>query len=256
MFLIDTHTHLYADEFDTDRQQVVQQALDAGIEYLFLPNIDRSTTQSMFDLVAQFPNNCFPMMGLHPTSVKEDFRSELQHVEAVLEKQKVIAIGEIGIDLYWDKTFVEEQKLAFRYQIELSKKYRLPIVIHARDSFDEIFAIVDELNDDNLKGVFHSFTGTLQQAQHIIDYGGFMIGINGIVTFKNAGLDKTVAAIPLKHLVLETDSPYLAPTPKRGKRNESAFLIYTAKKIAELHHISLDELAEITKQNALEIFKL
>ncbi len=202
MFLIDTHTHLYAKEFDADRQQVVQQALDAGIEYLFLPNIDRSTTQSMFDLVAHFPNNCFPMMGLHPTSVKEDYRSELQHVEAVLEKQKVIAIGEIGIDLYWDKTFIEEQKLAFRYQIELAKKYRLPIVIHARDSFDEIFAIVDELNDDNLKGVFHSFTGTLQQAQHIIDYGGFMIGINGIVTFKNAGLDKTVAEIPLKHLVL------------------------------------------------------
>lgn len=196
----------------------------------------------------------FRMMGLHPCSVKADYQQELEHVEKMLSAHQVVAIGEIGIDLYWDKTFLKEQQAAFRYQIRLAKANNLPFVIHCRDAFDEIFEILDEENDENMRGIFHCFTGNLEQAQKIINYGGFKLGIGGVVTFKNAGLDKVVEQISLEHLVLETDAPYLAPVPYRGKRNESAYLIEIATKIASLKQVSLEEVASITTKNSIEVF--
>lgn len=255
MQLIDTHTHLFLPEFDSDRDQVVMNAQQNGIEKVLLPNIDGSTITDLLNLVEKYPDYCYPMMGLHPTSVKENYKEELKKVEIWLEKRKFIAIGEIGIDLYWDKTFKSQQEEAFRYQIEIAKKYDLPVVIHARESFDEIFMIMDEIIDDKLKGVFHAFTGDEIQAQRITDWG-FKIGIGGIVTFKNSGLDKVIHNIDISHIVLETDSPYLAPVPHRGKRNESAYLLNIAQKIAEIKNTSIKEVAEITTYNANQLFKL
>ncbi len=255
MQLIDTHTHLFLPEFDSDRNQVIDNARENGIERVLLPNVDSSTIEPLLSLVNKYPDFCFPMMGLHPTSVKENFREELNKVEDWLNKRKFYAIGEIGIDLYWDKTFKNEQEEAFRYQIDLAKKYNLPIIIHARESFDEIFRIMNEVIDDKLKGVFHAFTGNDNQAERIIEWG-FKMGIGGIVTFKNSGLDKVVNNIDINHIVLETDAPYLAPVPKRGKRNESAYIVHIAKKIAEIKNISLEEVATITTNNAKQLFKL
>ncbi|HAF28283.1 MAG TPA: hydrolase TatD [Bacteroidales bacterium] len=255
MQLIDTHTHLFLPEFDSDRDQVILNAQQNGVEKVLLPNVDGSTINDLLKLVEKYPDYCYPMMGLHPTSVTEDYKEELKKTEIWLEKRKFIAIGEIGIDLYWDKTFKKQQEEAFRYQIDLAKKYDLPVVIHARDSFDEIFTIMDEIIDDKLKGVFHAFTGDEIQAKRIIEWG-FKIGIGGIVTFKNSGLDKVVHNIDINHIVLETDSPYLAPVPHRGKRNESAYLLNIAQKIAEIKNISFKEVAEITTYNANQLFKL
>lgn len=255
MQLIDTHTHLFLPEYNSDRDQVILNAQKNGVEKVLLPNVDRSTIHDLLKLVDEYPDYCFPMMGLHPTSVKENYKEELKQIETWLEKGKFIAIGEIGIDLYWDKTFKIQQEEAFRYQINLAKKYNLPIVIHARESFDEIFHIMNDVIDDNLRGVFHAFTGNEFQAQQITQWG-FKIGIGGIVTFKNSGLDKVVHNIDINHIVLETDSPYLAPVPKRGKRNESSYLTYIALKIAEIKNISLNEVAEITTYNAKQLFKL
>jgi TatD DNase family protein len=255
MHFIDTHTHLFLPEFDEDRDQVVQNAIRNNVDKLLLPNVDNQSIASLLALCKKFPNNCYPMIGLHPTSGKENFQSDLLILDELLKNEKFIAIGETGIDLYWDKTFFIQQQEAFVYQINLAKKNKLPIVIHARDSFNEIFDIMQSHIDHNLKGVFHAFTGNLQQANQIIEWG-FKIGIGGIVTFKNSGLDKIVEQIDLNHIVLESDSPYLAPVPHRGKRNESAYIVGIAEKIAQVKNCSLAEVAEITTQNAITLFKL
>ncbi len=251
---IDTHTHLYLEEFDTDREAMLQRAFEAGVTHLFLPNIDEQSVAPMEQMRAQHPDRCFPMMGLHPCSVKADYEEVLERLKQQLDTRKYYAIGETGIDLYWDRTFIAEQKLAFRAQISWAKNYDLPLVIHARDSFPEILEILDELNDTTLRGIFHCFTGTAQQAQHILNYGGFKLGIGGVLTYKNAGLDKTLASVSPEALLLETDSPYLAPVPYRGKRNESAYVKRVAERLAEVYSCSLEEIAAITTRNARALF--
>jgi TatD DNase family protein len=254
MLLIDTHTHLFSDSFEEDRSQVVQRALENGIDYLFLPNIDVASIDPMYKLCQEFPENCFPMMGLHPGSVDQNWRSDLAVIKARLFENKHIAVGEIGMDLYWDKTFIEEQRQVFKTQVEWAKELNLPIVIHARDAFDEIFSVLDEINDESLTGVFHCFTGNLEQANHIKQYGGFKLGIGGVVTYKKSGLDEVLKQLSLEDLILETDSPYLPPVPHRGKRNESAFLTFIAEKLSDIYGVSVDIVAEITTRNALELF--
>jgi len=254
MILTDTHTHLYSEQFKEDIDEVVQKAINLGISRFFLPNIDSGYTNALLALAKKYPDNMFPMMGLHPCSVKTNYQQELEQVEKMLSEHQVIAIGEIGIDLYWDNTFFKEQQAAFRHQIRLAKANNLPFVIHCRDAFDAIFEILDEENDENMRGIFHCFTGNLEQAQKIINYGGFKLGIGGVVTFKNAGLDKVVEQINLEHLVLETDAPYLAPVPYRGKRNESAYIIEIATKVANLKQVSLEEVAKITTINSKTVF--
>jgi TatD DNase family protein len=254
LILTDTHSHLYAEQFSEDIDQVMSRCLADGVKRIFLPNIDESSIDSMLALEDSYPNTCFSMMGLHPCSVKENFEEQLAIVRTWLDRKNFVAIGEIGIDLYWDKSLLAEQQEAFRRQIIWAKELGKPIIIHARDSFDEIFEIVDELNDHRLSGIFHCFTGSAQQAQKIIDYGDFWLGIGGVLTFKNGGVDKVVKDIDIKHLVLETDSPYLAPTPYRGKRNESSYLKLIAMKLAEIKGVSLEEVAEITTENSKEIF--
>ena len=255
MQFIDTHSHLYLPEFDKNRDEVINRAIREGIEKICLPNIDTRSVKPMMDLVNKYPDFCFPMIGLHPTSVRKNYRDVLKKVQEYLLKENFIAIGEIGIDLYWDNTYIKEQKKAFREQIGLAIDNHLPVVIHIRESFDDVFQILDDFKPDYPKGIFHSFTGNLYQANRAIAMG-FKLGIGGIVTFKNSGLDKVVKDIDPKHIVLETDSPYLAPVPKRGKRNESSYLVFTAQKIAELHNITIEKIAEITTQNAIKIFNL
>jgi TatD DNase family protein len=254
MILTDTHTHLYSEQFNDDIDIVIQNSIDKGITRLFLPNIDSTSIEGMLKLGTNYPDNCFPMMGLHPTSVGENYKEELATMKEWLNKQDFCAIGEIGIDLYWDKSFLKQQQDAFRTQINWAKEKNLPFVIHCRDAFEEIFEILDGLNDEKMRGIFHCFTGTIEQANHIINYGDFKIGIGGVVTFKNSGLDKVVEQIDLKHLVLETDSPYLAPTPFRGKRNESSYLLGIAEKVADIYNISVEEVAEKTTASSKEIF--
>ena len=254
MNFIDTHTHLFAQQFDDDRQETIKAAIDAGVNKMLLPNIDLDSIEAMHQLEKEFPNNCFAMMGLHPCSVTENRKEELETIKTHLFERPYCALGEIGLDLYWDKTLLPFQQKAFTQQIEWAKELQIPIVIHVRDAFTEAFEIVDELNDENLKGVFHCFTGTLDQAKHIINYGGFKLGIGGVLTFKNSGLDKVVSELDMQHLILETDSPYLAPAPNRGKRNETSYLTYIASKLAEIKGIKIEEVAEITTKNALELF--
>ena len=256
MQFVDTHTHLFSPSFDEDRTEIVQRAIKAGVETMLLPNIDVESIEPMYNLCAQFPQNCFPMMGLHPGSVDEKWEENLEIIRTNLFERKNCAVGEIGMDLYWDKTFVNEQAEAFRRQVNWAKELNLPIVIHAREAFDEIFAIVDELNDERLTGVFHCFTGTLEQAKKIQNYGGFKLGIGGVLTYKKAGLDDILKDVDMSELILETDSPYLPPTPHRGKRNESAYLLHVAEKLADVKGISLTEVAQITTKNANELFKL
>jgi TatD DNase family protein len=256
MFLIDTHTHLFSEAFDEDRTEIVERALDAGINTLLLPNIDTDSIGPMHDLCERYPNHCFPMMGLHPGSVKEDWEQQLDVIREWLFSEKYVAVGEIGMDLYWDKTFQKEQEEAFRRQIAWAKELKLPIVIHARDAFDEIFEVVDDLHDQSLSGVFHCFTGSLEQAMKIKEYSTFKIGVGGVLTFKKSGLDEVVKEIPLDLLVLETDAPYLAPSPHRGKRNESSYLALVADKLAEVKRMRIEEIAEITTKNARELFNL
>jgi TatD DNase family protein len=254
MILTDTHTHLYSKEFDADRTALIEKAIGAGVSRFFMPNVDSESIAGMYQVEKQFPDHCFAMMGLHPCSVNADYPKELQVVEHWLSKRKFTAIGEIGIDLYWDKTFFEQQQDAFRRQIQLAKKYNLPYVIHSRNSFQEVMEIVNEFKSENIKAIFHCFSGNVEQAEQVIAAGNFKLGIGGVVTFKNSGLDKVVEAIDLKHLVLETDAPYLAPVPHRGKRNEPDHLILIAKKIAEIKNISVEEVAEVTTQNSKEVF--
>lgn len=254
MILTDTHTHLYSEQFNDDRTAMVQRAIDCGVSRLFLPNIDSSSIEGMLALQQQFPNNCFAMMGLHPTSVNENYLIELKNIETQLNQQKFCAIGEIGIDLYWDKTFLTQQQEAFKTQINWAKERNLPFVIHCRDSFNEIFEILDEMKDDNMRGIFHCFTGNLEQAKKIIAYGGFKLGIGGVVTFKNSGLEEVLKNIAITNLVLETDSPYLAPVSYRGKRNESSYIVNVAEKLSDIYQIPIEKIAEITTQNSIEVF--
>jgi len=255
MKLIDTHSHIYSEAFDEDIAEAIQRAKDANVGQIFLPNIDSESIEPMFELVKEYPNFCLPMMGLHPTSVKENYVEELAICEQWLNEEKFIAIGEIGIDLYWDKTYLKEQLFAFEKQLNWAVERKLPAVIHSRDSFSEIFEVLESFKSKKLTGVFHSFTGNLEQANKAIDMG-FLLGLNGILTFKNSGLDRVVKEVDTKHLILETDSPYLAPTPKRGKRNESAYVALIAKKLAEIHDLSLAEVTEITSRNAQALFKI
>jgi len=257
MKFIDTHTHLFLKQFDKDIDLVIENAIDSGVSKMFLPNISSKTTNSMMALCQKYPNNCFPMIGLHPCNVKkESIDKELLHVKKIIEKEKFIAVGEIGLDLYWDKTTLDIQKKAFEAQIKLAKKNRLPIVIHVRESFNEAIEIVETLNDDSLSGVFHCFTGNMEDAKRIIDLGNFYLGIGGVLTFKNSGLDNTIKGIDISHLILETDSPYLAPAPFRGKRNESKYIRNIAEKLAEVKGTSLDEIAEVTSKNASNLFNI
>jgi len=231
----------------------MQRCLDNGISRLFLPNVDTSSIPQVMDMVNTYPQNCFPMLGLHPCDVKENYQQELAAIYAALQQTKVYAIGEIGIDLYWDKTFIAEQQGAFKLQIGWAKAAKLPINIHCRNAFDEVYEILLQEQDEDLRGIFHCFSGTLEQAQQITALG-FKLGIGGVVTYKNAGLDKVVEQIALEHIVLETDSPYLTPVPYRGKPNESSYLIYVAQKVADLHQISLEEAARVTTENSKIIF--
>ncbi|WP_372641257.1 TatD family hydrolase [Ancylomarina sp.] len=255
MKLIDTHSHIYSEAFDEDIAEAIQRAKDANVGQIFLPNIDSESIEPMLKLVKSYPDYCLPMMGLHPTSVKENYEEELAICEKWLNEEKFIAIGEIGIDLYWDKTFLKEQQFVFEKQLTWAVERELPVVIHARESFSEIFEVLESFKSEKLTGVFHSFTGNLEQANKALDMG-FLLGLNGILTFKNSGLDRVVKEIGMENLILETDSPYLAPTPKRGKRNESAYVALIAVKLAEIHHLSLDEVTEITSRNAQNLFKI
>ena len=251
--LTDTHTHLYSEHFNEDLSLVMQRTFDSGVKRLFIPAIDSATTEAMYLLEKQYPENVFLMMGLHPTSVKSNFKQELEHVKKQFLKRQFFAVGEIGIDLFWDKSNLENQKIAFKAQIQLAKKYKLPIVIHCRDAFDEIFKILESENDDDLFGIFHCFTGTEEQANKAISFN-MKLGIGGVVTFKNSKIDTFLNKIDIKNIVLETDSPYLSPVPYRGKRNESSYLSLVCKKLAEIYQLSEEEISLITTQNSKDVF--
>lgn len=253
MILTDTHTHLYSEEFEQDRGEMIQRAINAGVSRFFIPAIDSTCTQAMYDLEQDFPENVFLMMGLHPTYVKDNYEAELAHVASELAKRKFYAIGEIGIDLYWDKTHLKEQQIAFRQQIQWAKQYKLPIVIHCREAFDEIFEILEEEKSSELFGIFHCFSGTYEQALQAISYN-MLLGIGGVVTFKNGKIDQFLDRIDLRHIVLETDSPYLAPIPFRGKRNESSYVVNVAAKLAAIYNLSVTEIAQITTENSKRVF--
>lgn len=253
MILTDTHTHLYYEKDLELRAALMTRCLENKVSRLFLPNVDSVSIPLVFSLAEQYPAHCFPMLGLHPCDVKSNFKEELATIEREIAQRKVYAIGEIGIDLHWDKTTFSIQKEAFRTQIAWAKQLDLPIVIHCREAFDEIFEILSELKDEKLRGIFHCFSGTLEQAEKVISLG-FYLGIGGVLTYKNSGLDQVIAKIPLEHLVLETDSPYLTPVPFRGKPNESSYLIYVAQKLADIKQISIEDIAEITTQNSKLVF--
>lgn len=255
MILTDTHTHLYSNQFADDRDVMMQRAFDLNIKRFFIPAIDKSYAAAMYDLEKLYPENVFLMMGLHPTSVKENYEEELAFVEQQFAERDFIAVGEIGIDLYWDKSTLAIQQDAFKRQIQLAKQKNLPIVIHCRESFDEIFDVLETEKDDKLFGIFHCFTGTKAQAERAISFN-MKLGIGGVVTFKNGKIDQFLNEIPLKHIVLETDSPYLAPAPFRGKRNESSYLLLVAEKVAQLYGISVEEVANITTQNSKDVFSI
>lgn len=251
--LTDTHTHIYYHVGSPKMQEQIDRCVTNNIQRLFLPNVESESIAQVMETVSTYPNMCYPMLGLHPCSVKENYKTELDEIEKAIGQHKIYAIGEIGIDLYWDKSTLEWQKDAFRIQINWAKALGLPIDIHCREAFDEIFEMLEEMQDDKLFGIFHCFTGTLEQANRAINLG-FKLGIGGVVTFKKAGLDLVVKDLDLKHLVLETDSPYLAPSPYRDKENESAYLLHVAQKVAGLHEISIDEVARITTQNSKQVF--
>ena len=253
MNITDTHTHLYSSQFDEDREAMMQRAFDAGISRFFIPAIDSTYTKSMLDLEKNYPKNVFLMMGLHPTSVKENYKEELAHVKEMLDSRSFYAIGEIGIDLYWDKSYLKQQQEVFRTQIQWAKEKRLPIAIHCRDAFDEIFEVLETEKDDTLFGIFHCFTGTYEQAKRAISFN-MKLGIGGVATFKNGKIDKFLDQIPLEHIVLETDAPYLAPMPYRGKRNESSYVTKVIDKLVYIYGLTFDEIANITTQNSKDVF--
>lgn len=251
---IDTHTHIYLEKFDEDRPTCIENAIQSGVDRMYLPNIDSKSIPQVQKTVKEYPDYCIPMMGLHPCSVKADYIKELNIIHQEAKARSYVAIGEIGLDYYWSKDFIEEQKIAFRTQIEWAIEMSLPIVIHSRDSIDDCISIVREYAHTNLTGIFHCFTGTRDQANAIIELN-FLMGVGGVLTFKNAGLDKVIADVSLEHLVLETDAPYLAPHPHRGKRNESKFVPLIAQKLAEVQSIEVEEVARITTQNSISLFE-
>jgi TatD DNase family protein len=253
MIITDTHTHLYSEAFDEDRVAVIEEAIANGVERFFIPAIDATYTERMLDLKNSYPENMFLMTGLHPTHVKKNYKEELSHVEEMLGIHSFVAIGEIGIDLYWDKTFLREQQDAFRSQIRLAKKHKLPIVIHCREAFNAVFEILEEEKGDDLFGIFHCFTGDLEQAHKAISYN-MKLGIGGVVTFKNGKIDTFLNKIDLTHIVLETDAPYLAPVPYRGKRNESNYILKVLEKVALIYGITPEKVAAITTQNSKSVF--
>ncbi len=255
LVLIDTHAHLYNPQFDKDREAMLARALEAGVTKLFLPNVDHESIAAMDALAAAHPDRCFAMMGLHPCSVGADNAAALEQVERLLRTGRYCAVGEIGIDLYWDKTFLAQQQEVFRQQVRWAKELGLPIAIHCRESFNEVIAIVEEENSDALCGVFHCFTGTPEQARRVIALGGFYLGIGGVITYPKGGLFETMRALGAEHCVLETDAPYLAPVPHRGKRNESGYLPHIAARLAEATGSSVEEVARITTANAEQLFK-
>ena len=253
MIITDTHTHLYSEAFNEDRHEMIKRALETKVSRFFIPAIDSTYTESMLQLEKDYPENVFLMMGLHPTHVKKNYEEELSHVETMLAKRKFFAVGEIGIDLYWDKSTLGIQVEAFRFQINLAKKHKLPIVIHCREAFDEVFDILEEEKEKNLFGIFHCFTGTLEQAQKAISYN-MKLGIGGVTTFKNGKIDQFLSQIDLNHIVLETDAPYLAPVPFRGKRNESAYIVHVLEKLSYLYGLGIEEIASVTTQNSQDVF--
>lgn len=256
MNLIDTHTHLYLPEFDEDRKEMIDRALEQKVNRFLLPNIDSESITQIQQMMTDFPDFCLAAMGLHPTSVKENFKEELQICYEELKNGNYVAVGEMGIDLYWDKTFYEQQKLVFIEQVKWAMEFDLPIIIHSRDSFKEIFELMDEVWTPQLKGVFHCFSGTAADAEKIVNNYHFKLGIGGVYTFKNSGLREELKDIGVEHFILETDAPFLAPVPFRGKRNESAYVNLVAQRIAEEKEMKLEDVAEITTQNAVELFKL
>lgn len=251
--ITDTHTHLYSERFDEDQKAMMQRAKNAGVSRFFIPAIDSTYTEKMFQLEKDFPKDVFLMMGLHPTHVNENYLKELAHVKNWIDKRHFYALGEIGIDLYWDKTFLTQQQKAFKTQIQWAKEKKLPVVIHCREAFDEIFEVLESEKSENLFGIFHCFTGTKEQAEKAISYN-MKLGIGGVVTFKNGKIDQFLHEIDVKHIVLETDSPYLAPIPYRGKRNESAYITHVVDKLATIYGLTFDEIATITTQNSKDIF--
>lgn len=253
MIFTDTHTHLYLPEFNADIDLQIAEAKAQGVERFFLPNIDSTSIDAMHGLEEKYPENCFAMMGLHPCSIKENWKEELDLVETKLSERKYYAVGEIGIDLYWDKTFVKEQETVFKRQIQIANHYKLPVSIHTRESFEVTYSLLLEIKKEQPCGVFHCFTGNAEQANRAIDLG-FYLGIGGVVTFKNSGLDKTLAEVDLKNIVLETDAPYLAPAPHRGKRNLPVYIKLVAEKIAAIKNVSVEEVADITTVNSKKIF--
>ena len=253
MTITDTHTHLYSESFEEDREEMIHRALALGVSRFFIPAIDSTYAEAMFELERAFPGNVFLMTGLHPTHVKENYREELAFVEEELKRRSFVAVGEIGIDLYWDTSTLGIQQEAFRYQIQLAKKYGLPIVIHCRDAFDEVFEVLESEKDEQLFGIFHCFTGSFEQAKQALSYN-MKLGIGGVVTFKNGKIDTFLDQIPLKEIVLETDAPYLAPAPFRGKRNESAYIVKVLEKLAELFGLDAEVVAEVTTANSKDVF--
>jgi TatD DNase family protein len=253
MILTDTHTHLYSEEFSEDREKMIQSAINSGVSRLFVPSIDSSYTQKMYAIETQYPENVFLMMGLHPCYVKENYEDELAHVNTELTNRKFAAIGEIGIDLFWDKSFLKQQQEVFVKQIQLAKQYKLPINIHCREAFNEVFEILEQEKSEELWGIFHCFTGDFNQAKQAISCG-MKLGIGGVATFKNGKIDQFLNEIDLKHIVLETDAPYLAPVPYRGKRNESSYIKVIAEKLSEIYQLPMEDIAAITTQNSKDIF--
>ena len=253
--LIDTHSHLFLEEFSDDLPQVMERARQAGVSRIYMPNIDSTTIESMLSVCADYPDFCYPMIGLHPTSVNESYRQELSIVRERLEApNNFVAIGEIGLDLYWDKTFLNEQLYVFEKQIEWALEYKLPIVVHSREAFDYIYKVMEPYKKTPLTGIFHSFTGTSEEAAKLLEFEGFMLGINGVVTFKKSTLPEALTTVPLERIVLETDSPYLAPVPNRGKRNESANVRDTLMKVADIYQMDPEYVAQATSVNALKVF--
>ena len=253
---VDSHTHIYLKDFDEDRKGIISECLNNGVNKLLLPNIDKSSIADVIKICEVYKDICYPMVGLHPCYVKDSYEDDLDFLKPIIKSIKPIAVGEIGIDLYWDKSNLEIQRKAFIAQINWAKEFKLPIVIHARDSYNEIFEVLDQVNDENLNGVFHCFSSSLKDADRILNYGGFKLGIGGVVTFKNSGLDKVVKNIDIKNIVLETDSPYLTPTPFRGTRNKSSYIPIIANKLSDIYEISCEEIGNITSKNAKEIFNI
>jgi len=254
MYLIDSHTHLFSEEFDLDRDLVIQRAREAGVQLFCLPNIDVTSIERMHRLSDQYPDCCFPMIGLHPTSVTTHYQQDLNAIKAKLENRKYIAIGEIGLDLYWDETFINEQINAFEQQLQWSIDRDLPVVIHTRKAFPQVFESLYKVGIERLRGVFHSFGGSREELEEIMNCKNFMIGINGVITYKKADFRDYLPLFPLERIVLETDSPYLSPTPFRGKRNEPAYILQVATKLAEVYDLTTEKIAEVTTENAKKLF--